>query len=115
MNAFTIILFYKYINIDSPENLRKAQFDLCTKLGLKGRIIVAKEGINATLEGTSENIEKYLEIFLKDKRFSNTHIKKSVGTGSAFPKLKVKVRQEIVTLGLENDFSPVEVSGKKLK
>ena len=115
MSEYTIILFYKYVTINDPEALRKLQLNLCTKLGLKGRIIVAEEGINATLEGTTENINKYLEKFLSDSRFSDTHIKKSAGTGNAFPKLKVKVRPEIVSMHLEEDFSPSEVSGKKLK
>ncbi len=114
-SKFTIILFYKYAHIKNPKELRDEQFDLAQSLGLKGRVIVAKEGINATLEGTDENIEKYLERYLSDTRFSDTHIKKSVGTGGAFPRLSVKVRPEIVSLHLEEDFSPNEVTGKKLK
>jgi UPF0176 protein len=115
MLGYTIILFYKYINIDDPKEMREWQFDLATRLELKGRVIVAKEGINATLEGTTENIEKYLAEFLADPRFSDTHIKKSRGTGDAFPKLSVKVRPEIVSLHLKEDFSPTEVTGAKLK
>ena len=110
----TIILFYKYVKIDDPEELKKSQVDLATKLNLKGRVILAEEGINATLEGTDENIEKYLEKFLADPRFANTHIKKSNGTGSAFPKLSVKVRPEIVSLHLEEDIDPNEMTGKHL-
>jgi len=115
MLEYTIILFYKYVNIENPEKLKQEQFDLATKLGLNGRIIVAKEGINATLEGTNKNIEMYLKEFLSDSRFSDTHIKKSAGTGSAFPKLKIKVRPEIVSLHLNEDFSPTEITGNKLK
>ena len=115
MPEYTIILFYKYVHIDNPEKLKEEQFNLATKLGLKGRVIVAEEGINATLEGTNENINAYLKEFLSDSRFSDTHIKKSTGVGDAFPKLKVKVRPEIVSLRLEKDFSPTEISGKKLK
>jgi UPF0176 protein len=115
MSDYVIILFYKYVAIENPEELRKTQLDLCARLGLKGRIIVAKEGINVTLEGTNENIEAYLKEFLADGRFTNTHIKKSIGTGEAFPKLSVKVRKEIVTLGLEEDIDPNQITGKHLK
>ncbi|MEQ1561118.1 MAG: rhodanese-related sulfurtransferase [Nitrospira sp.] len=111
----TIILFYKYTNIEDPEKLKKDQVALCTKLGLKGRVIVAKEGINATLEGTDENIEKYLKEYLADPRFSDTHIKRSNGTGDSFPKLSVKVRTEIVSLHLENDIDPNQITGVHLK
>ena len=67
MSEHTIILFYKYVTINDLEELRKSQLNLCIKLELKGRIIVAEEGINATLEGKTENIEKYLKEFLADK------------------------------------------------
>ena len=111
----TIILFYKYIHIENPEELRKSQLGLSLRFNLKGRVIVAEEGINATLEGTAENIDEYLKQFLVDKRFAYTDIKKSVGTGNAFPKLKVKVRPEIVSLHLEDDIDPNQITGKHLK
>ncbi len=114
-SEYTIILFYKYIRLEDPEKEKHVQHKLCKELGLKGRVIVAPEGINSTLEGTTENINKYLSEFLADPRFSDTHIKKSAGTGEAFPKLSVRVRKEIVTLGLENDISPNQITGKHLK
>ena len=81
---------------------------ICEKLGLKGRCIIAHEGINATFEGTKENIQDYIKELEKDKRFLNVHFKYSVGTGKAFPKLSIKVRHEIVTSNLcDCDTSPV--------
>jgi UPF0176 protein len=115
MEGYTILLFYKYTNIEDPEALKGSQLKLCESLDLKGRILIAKEGINATLEGTNANIEKYLKEYLSDPRFKDTHIKRSAGNGSAFPKLKIKVRSEIVTLGLEQDINPNEITGKRLK
>ena len=113
--GYTIILFYKYIHIEDPVALMGTQKAICTKLGLTGRGIIAREGINMTFEGTDENIDMYLENLLSDSRFADTHIKKSEGTGKAFPKLSIKVRKEIVTLGLgEQDFSPTEVTGRHL-
>jgi len=111
----TIILFYKYTDITDPVRSKNEQRLLCEQLNLTGRVIVAKEGINATLEGTTENTEKYLKVFLADPRFANTHIKRSVGTGQSFPKLSVKARKEIVSLHLENDINPSEVTGTHLK
>lgn len=114
-SEFTIILFYKYVQIDNPEKLKTEQKTLCQKLGLKGRIIVAQEGINATLEGTTESIEKYLEDLLGRPLFTDIHIKKSKGEGNAFPKLSVKVRPEIVATHLaERDIDPRKITGKYL-
>ncbi len=94
--------------------------ELCKALGLKGRIIVASEGINGTVEGTVENTEKYIEEMVKDSRFANMNWKKSVGDGNSFPRLSVKTRKEIVSLHLEDgagvcDIDPNVTTGKHLK
>lgn len=116
MTNYDIILFYKYVHIDNPQKLCEEQRQLQAKLNLKGRTIVATEGINATIEGTPEAIDEYLKVFLSDERFSNTNIKRSPGTGNAFPKLSVKVRNEIVSLGLGIcDIDPRVQTGKRLK
>jgi len=112
---FEIILFYKYIKIEQPNDLKKSQLEICQKLNLKGRMIVAREGINATLEGTKQNIKKYLTNLKSDLRFKDADIKKSPGTGESFPKLSVKVRNEIVALELQKDLDPNKVSGKYLE
>jgi UPF0176 protein len=110
---FTVILFYKYVPIVDPENVRDTQRLICQKLNLKGRIIVAEEGINATIEGTQESIEKYIVELSKDSRFANVHIKKSIGTGQSFPKLSVKYRSEIVAYRLgKDDVKPWETTGQ---
>lgn len=88
---------------------------LCQSLGLTGRIIVAAEGLNGTVEGTRENTEKYVEVLKSDPRFSDIHIKRSVGTGNAFPKLWIRVRDEIVAShlpGTEKAIDPREITGK---
>lgn len=111
-----ILLYYKYVYIDDPKKLMEEQKALCKDLDLKGRIIVAKEGINGTVEGAVENTEKYIKEMSKDSRFNDVHWKKSEGTGKSFPKLSVKVRDEIVSLHLDKeDFNPNETTGKRLK
>ncbi len=113
---YSIILFYKYVQIDDPEGLKKAQIELLKALGMHGRMIIAKEGINGTFEGTSENVARYMEEMKKDPRFADIHWKVSTGTGDAFPRLSVKVRPEIVSLHLhENDINPNEITGTHLK
>ena len=99
---YQIILFYKYVYLADPEAVAEGQRELCEKLDLKGRCIIASEGINATFEGTEENIKEYVREIEKDERFKNIHYKYNEGTGSAFPKLSIKVRHEIVTSGLCN-------------
>ncbi len=115
-NEYLILLFYKYTHIENPAEEMAVQKSVCEVLGLKGRTIVAKEGINVTLEGTKENAEKYVEWMKSRRQFKNIHWKKSVGTGNAFPRLSVKVRKEIVSLHLgdEEDINPNELTGVHL-
>jgi UPF0176 protein len=93
------------------------QRQICEDLELKGRTLIAKEGINGTYEGTTENISKYIELMKQDPRFADVVFKVSSGTGQAFPKLSIKVRDEIVTIGLkgEDNYDPKEVKAKYLE
>ncbi len=97
--AFIVILFYKFIKIENPKEFVEVQREKCTELGLKGRMLVAHEGINGTFEGLRENIEKYKEFLKADPMFFDMVIKENIGTGLSFPKLAIKVRKEAVTLG----------------
>ncbi len=112
---YQILLFYKYVFIEDPEAVQHWQEALCKKYNLKGRLILAKEGMNITLEGKRAATEHYITELQTDKRFLNIHFKRSVGTGAAFPKLSVKVRPEIVSghLGV-CDVDPNQVTGKRL-
>ena len=112
---YQILLYYKYVDIENPEKERDLHIKLCEDLNLKGRIIISKEGINGTVEGTLENTEKYIDIMKKDSRFSDMSFKKSVGNGSAFPRLSVKARKEIVSLHLDEDIDPNRLTGKRIK
>lgn len=96
---YKVILFYKFIRIENPEVFRDEQKVLAGSLNLKGRMLIANEGINATFEGLAQDIEKYKTELTKDERFAGLVFKESAGTGEGFTKLKIKVRPEIVTLG----------------
>lgn len=119
IEMYKILLYYKYTHISDPKAFRDAHFDLCKKLGLKGRIIIASEGINGTCEGTDEACQEYQKILTSDPRFADIHWKVSIGTidGTAFPRLSVKVRKEIVSLHLgdEEDIDPNQMTGIHLK
>ena len=104
-----IILFYKYIGIQDPNALMDRERAVCDVLDIKGRIIIANEGINATMEGTNDNIDKYIKHLKRDARFKDLNIKISEGTiaRDAFPRLSVKVKKEIVSTGLPSHIMPM--------
>jgi UPF0176 protein len=73
---------------------------LCESLNLKGRVLISKEGINGTVEGTIDSTEKYIETINHTTEFGEIIFKKSLSNGKNFPKMAVKARDEIVTTGL---------------
>lgn len=93
---YEVLLFYKYVTIEDPEALKSWVAGRAKALGLAGRVLIAEEGINGTLEGTLEHTTVFAKELLEDARLKDMQVKTSVGTGSAFPKLSVKVRNEIV-------------------
>lgn len=97
-HAFPVILFYKYVSIADPAGFAAEQRALCSDLGLKGRILIAGEGINGTLAGPAGAIDAYVVALKQDARFADIEIKVSGGDAGTFPRLVVKVRPEIVTL-----------------
>ncbi len=98
MEAFPVILFYKYVRVADPHAFAKTQRALCSALTLKGRILIATEGINGTLAGPRSAIDQYIATLKNDVRFADIEFKVSGGDAGTFPKLVVKVRKEIVTL-----------------
>jgi UPF0176 protein len=96
--SYPVILFYKYVEIPDAEVFAAAHRALCQSLELKGRVLIATEGINGTLAGPVERIDRYIKEIKSDPRFSDIEIKVSSGDEGTFPKLVVKVRPEIVTL-----------------
>jgi UPF0176 protein len=110
-----VILFYKYVPIAEPELFVIEQRQLCAELGLKGRVLIAAEGINGTLAGPLDAVKRYVSALHLDARFADVTCKVSHGDESTFPKLVVKARKEIVTLGagpltpdLHNQLSPAD-------
>lgn len=95
-----VILFYKYVSVADPERFADEQRALCSSLGLKGRLLIATEGINGTLAGSVAAVNDYVAALHGDERFADVAVKVSQGDEQTFPKLVVKVRSEIVTLGV---------------
>jgi UPF0176 protein len=95
---YPVILFYKYVAIADAEIFARSQRALCEALELKGRILIASEGINGTLAGAADKVNRYVAALQADARFRDIEIKRSPGDAGTFPKLVVKVRREIVTL-----------------
>jgi predicted sulfurtransferase len=93
-----ILLYYKYIEIEDPHAVMRWQKKLCTDLGLKGRVLIATEGINGTVGGTAAATQAYIEAMQAHELFHDVVFKSSAGSADDFPKLRIVVRDEIVSL-----------------
>ncbi|MGG7177357.1 rhodanese-related sulfurtransferase [Clostridium paraputrificum] len=113
-NNYRILLYYKFTSIENPEEYTMEHLDLCKSLNLKGRILIANEGINGTCSGTTEDTEKYMNILKEDPRFSGIIFKIDESDGHAFNKLHVKFKDSILTLLDEDDVNPNEKVGEYL-
>lgn len=92
-----IILYYKFTPISDPHAIMLWQRALCARLGLKGRILISKHGINGTVGGEIEAVKSYVRETKEYEAFKGTDFKWSDGNGRDFPRLSVKVRDEIVS------------------
>ncbi|MBP9669510.1 MAG: rhodanese-related sulfurtransferase [Candidatus Pacebacteria bacterium] len=92
----TVLLFYKYVTIADPQALVEWVRERAEHYKLRGRCLVAQEGINGTFEGLEQDAEAFAAELLAREPFTDMNIKRSRGTGNSFPKLAVRQRNEIV-------------------
>lgn len=113
-----IVLYYAFAPLADPEAVRLWQRDLCESLGLTGRILISKDGINGTVGGELKNVKRYVRKTREFVPFHDIDFKWSEGAGDDFPRLSVKVRDEIVSFGapgeLRVDAGGVVGGGTKL-
>jgi UPF0176 protein len=110
-----VLLFYRYVRVQDPTALADAIRSLCESRGLLGRILVAGEGVNGTLEGPTSDTSAFEEWLRTDPRFTTMSFKRSEsGAAPAFRKLSVKVRDEIVGTHFDASIDPAKQTGKRL-
>jgi len=97
---FTVCALYQFVRLDDFEDFSKPLRELMLDLDIKGTILLALEGLNGTISGQSKSIDKLLDFLDKDGRFNQLEIKFSQSQKPPFKRLKVKLKKEIVTLGV---------------
>ncbi len=106
---------YKFIELQSLEELQQTLLAQCTNLGLKGTILLSQEGLNINLAGTEDSIA----LFKKELPFKDITFRESTSDILPFKRLKVKIKKEIITMGNpairpEKNRAPL-ISPKELK
>jgi UPF0176 protein len=91
-----VCAFYKFVEISDPGTLRTELLARCEALGIKGTILLAHEGINATISGGTGAMASFLEELKSDQRFADLTVKQASTDVHPFQRLKVKVKPEII-------------------
>ncbi|MDX2308873.1 MAG: rhodanese-related sulfurtransferase [Hyphomicrobium sp.] len=107
----TIAAFYKFVRIDDADALAASLTEHCTSLGIKGTILLAREGINGTIAGPAGAVADIFATLRRDIRFADLVVKWSTAPGAPFQRLKVKVKPEIVTFGAPDEADPTRRVG----
>ena len=114
MNNICIISFYKFVTILNLEELKIQIENICSMFDTKGTILIAPEGINGTIEGSKNNIKKFLETLKNNKNFSDIIPKYSYSSKDSFNRMKVRLKKEIVTIG-NTEVNPNKYIGKYIE
>ncbi|GAA3282970.1 rhodanese-related sulfurtransferase [Nesterenkonia halobia] len=99
MSISRIVLYYTFTPLADPEAVKLWQHALCRELGLRGRIIVSPQGINGTVGGAVDAVKQYAKRTRAYGPFADLEFKWSAGGAEDFPRLSVKVRDELVAFG----------------
>ena len=105
MEPIHILLYYRYVQLDNPARFTKEHLALCNQIGLRGRILIASEGMNGSVSGMKEQIEAYKQAVHADPRFAGMPFKEDIGVSHPFKKMVVKVKPVILNMGADVDMT----------
>jgi len=109
-----VCALYKFVRLNNFEALREPLLTTMINLDVKGTLLLAAEGINGTIAGTQTAIEQVLNFLAQDANLHNISYKLSYNGENPFHRTKVKLKKEIVTMGVEG-IDPNQVVGTYVK
>lgn len=110
MSQIVVVALYKFVTLEDFEAKRQPLLDVLTRSAVKGTLLLAREGINGTIAGQREGMDQVLDWLRADPRLSDLDHKESLCEEMPFYRTKVKLKKEIVTIGVP-DVSPNETVG----
>ena len=118
MSVFLTSTFYHFVELNDYKDLQSPIQKFCDEKMIKGTILLANEGINGTLSGEEEAIRAFHEFIKADrlfnKKFKNLAHKESWASNNPFYRMKVRLKKEIVALGVTG-VSPIKKVGQYVK
>lgn len=109
-DQIVISALYKFVHLPDYKELRESILTACNEHGIKGTLLLAEEGVNGTIAGSREEMDRILEYLRQDSRLADLEHKESYAAEPPFLRMKVKLKKEIVTIGLP-EVDPTEMVG----
>jgi len=113
-NEILVAALYKFVEINDLLLLKDNLYNICEENNIMGTILIADEGINGTISGKHNEIKETISSLTSDDRFSNIEIKYSSTDKQPFHRMKVRLKKEIVTIGLP-EINPNKKVGRYVK
>ena len=104
---------YKFIPIKDELILQETILQRSTNLNLKGTVLISRKGINFSVSGTKNNIDKFLLFIRSDSRFADVDVKITYNEYQPFRKMLVRIKKEIISMGIE-EIDPFKFTGQKI-
>jgi UPF0176 protein len=114
MSQYVVCALYKFVALDDYQDIRQPLTQLLLDNQIRGTLLLAQEGINGTVAGSRESIDALLAWFKLDDRLADVVYKESFNEQQPFNRTKVKLKKEIVTMGVEG-IDPRHVVGTYVK
>lgn len=111
---YIVAALYKFVQLPDYVQLRDTLYDLMVENGVKGTLLLAEEGINGTICGSRQGIDTVKAWLDNEGRFDNISYKESTAAEPAFYRTKVKLKSEIVTMGVAG-INPAHIVGTYVK
>ncbi|MBB6180694.1 rhodanese-related sulfurtransferase [Pseudorhizobium flavum] len=105
-----VAALYHFATFPRYETFRAPLQAVCDENGIKGTLLIAREGINGTVAGTDQGIARLLAFLRAQPEFANLEHKESRASKMPFLRMKVRLKKEIVTMGVE-DIDPKKIVG----
>lgn len=114
MSQFVVTALYKFVRLENFEQLRQPLLNVMEANEVRGTLLLANEGINGTISGSRAGIDAVLAWLKSDQRLADLSFKESFTDTAPFKRSKVKLKKEIVTMGVEG-IDPLKVVGSYVK
>lgn len=114
MSQLLVAALYKFVELPDCAALKAPLLACCEQHAVKGTLLLAHEGINGTIAGTREGVHAVLAYLRNDARLANLEHKESFANTMPFYRMKVRLKREIVTLGVPQA-NPNKMAGTYVK